>query len=58
LDVRGVKTQLFFKVEDLFDKNPPKVASTAGTSWASTGSDANYYDLVGRTWRAGVRFRY
>lgn len=41
------KVELFFAVDNLLDKDPP-----------FPSFDGIYYDLVGRSYRGGVRFRY
>ncbi|WP_176695898.1 TonB-dependent receptor domain-containing protein [Phenylobacterium immobile] len=58
LDVMGAESQIFFKVENVFDTDPPRVASTAGTAYASNGTEGGYYDLIGRYFRLGFRFKY
>jgi len=58
LEMFGSKGQVFAKIENVFDADPPKVASTAGTAYAASGTDHAYYDLVGRAWRVGFRFKY
>jgi outer membrane receptor protein involved in Fe transport len=58
LNVLGADSQIFFKVENVFDTDPPRVASTAGTAYASNGTEGGYYDLIGRYFRLGFRFKY
>ena len=58
LDVLGSQSQIFFKVENVFDTDPPRIASTAGTAYASSGTEGGYYDLIGRYFRLGFRFKY
>ncbi|WP_141653072.1 TonB-dependent receptor domain-containing protein [Phenylobacterium immobile] len=58
LKVRGVESTIFAKIENVFDADPPKVASTQGTAYAASGSTGEYYDLIGRYWRVGIRFKY
>ena len=58
LDMFGAKGQLFARIENVFDADPPKVASTQGTAYAASGTDFAYYDEVGRFWRVGLRFKY
>ena len=58
LDMWGAKATLFAKIENVFDADPPKVASTQGTAYAASGTDFAYYDEVGRFWRVGLRFKY
>ncbi len=47
--------EAFFKIENLFDKDPPVVAG-AGISALQT--NPILYDVIGRNYRVGVRFRY
>ena len=58
LDMFGARGQVFAKIENVFDADPPKVASTQGTAYAASGTDQSYFDLVGRFWRVGLRFKY
>jgi outer membrane receptor protein involved in Fe transport len=58
LNVLGSDSQVFFKVENVFDMDPPKIPSTAGTAYASSGTASDYYDLIGRYFRVGFRFKY
>jgi outer membrane receptor protein involved in Fe transport len=58
LKVLGSDSQLFFKVENVFDTDPPRVASQQGTAYASSGTTGDYYDLIGRYFRVGFRFKY
>ena len=43
------RAQIYFNIDNLFDKNPPIVAISIGGS---------AYDLVGRSFKLGVRFSY
>ncbi len=45
----GKKLQLYLNVDNLFDQNPPVVA------WSLSGGP---YDLVGRSYKLGVRLKY
>ncbi|RVT93155.1 TonB-dependent receptor domain-containing protein [Sphingomonas crocodyli] len=49
----GVKMEAFFKVENLFDKDPPVVAAT---SVSALQTNVVIYDVIGRAYRAGLRF--
>jgi outer membrane receptor protein involved in Fe transport len=44
--------QLFGQVNNLFNKSPPSVPS------ASAPSSATWFDLIGRSYRVGVRFEF
>jgi iron complex outermembrane receptor protein len=52
IDVAGQKVTLYAGVENLFNKAPPPIPG--GRAF---GSDAPY-DLIGRTYRLGFRFKY
>ncbi|WP_293972362.1 TonB-dependent receptor [Sphingomonas sp.] len=47
--------EIFFKIENLLDKDPPVVAQV-GTSGLQT--NPTLYDVVGRAYRVGLRFKY
>lgn len=51
----GETQQLFFSVNNLFDREPP-IATSNPSSFSSPTSDA--YDPVGRYFTAGVRFKF
>ncbi len=55
----GNKTlQLFLSVNNLLDKDPPVVApGPAGSAYATPATNQSIYDLLGRTFRFGVRFK-
>lgn len=55
----GDKTlQLFLSVNNLLDKDPPVVApGPAGSAYATPATNQSIYDLLGRTYRFGVRFK-
>jgi outer membrane receptor protein involved in Fe transport len=46
---------VFFKVDNLFDKDPPLAPSNAFVSFQT---NAQLYDIIGRRFSTGVRFRY
>lgn len=50
--------ELYVAVDNLLDKAPPVVASGPGIGSAPYGSAATFYDLIGRTVRAGLRFDF
>jgi outer membrane receptor protein involved in Fe transport len=52
INVSGQKVTLYAGIENLFDKAPPPIPG--GRAF---GSDAPY-DLIGRTYRIGFRFKY
>ncbi|MCR5877215.1 TonB-dependent receptor domain-containing protein [Phenylobacterium sp. J367] len=49
-------TQVYAKVENLFDKDPPLIAN--GTITIASSSGSNFYDLRGRFFGFGVRYRW
>ena len=54
----GKEMQLFFNVSNLLDKNPPVVApGPAGSAYATPATNQSIYDLLGRTFRIGARFK-
>ncbi|MDY6947934.1 MAG: TonB-dependent receptor [Pseudomonadota bacterium] len=50
--------ELFFKIDNVTDRDPPPVASIAGVSFVDPGANPLLYDTVGRTFRAGVRLQW
>lgn len=50
--------ELFFKVDNVTDRDPPPVGSIAGVSFVDPGVNPLLYDTVGRTYRAGVRVQW
>lgn len=54
----GAQMQMFFNITNLLDKDPPVVASgPAGSAYAYPATNQSLYDLLGRTYRVGVRFK-
>jgi iron complex outermembrane receptor protein len=51
--VSGPPVEVFATVDNLFDKDPPMSPSLNGTNPVNTV----YYDVIGRTYRLGVRVR-
>jgi outer membrane receptor protein involved in Fe transport len=59
LNRSGVRNmEVFFKVDNLADRNPPPVGSISGVSFVDPGVNPLLYDTVGRTFRAGVRLQW
>jgi outer membrane receptor protein involved in Fe transport len=57
VDMGGRTLQLFMSVNNLLDKDPPVVApGPAGSAYATPATNQSLYDLLGRTYRFGVRF--
>jgi outer membrane receptor protein involved in Fe transport len=48
----------FLVVENFTNKDPAQVASGTSVGGAQWGVSGLYYDLYGRTVRAGIRFKY
>lgn len=45
----------FFNIDNLFDTDPEIVA---GSALSNLQTNSNLYDVIGRSYRAGLRFRY
>lgn len=57
LHVSGVKQfQVFGTINNLFDKEPPVVGGS--TFGSLSGTDSQWYDVLGRAYRMGVRVRF
>jgi outer membrane receptor protein involved in Fe transport len=54
----GRNAELFGVVENLFDKAPPIAPITTTPTHINFGTNAILYDLIGRQYRSGVRFRF
>jgi outer membrane receptor protein involved in Fe transport len=50
-------TTVFLTVENLLDRDPPQVAATQNIGNAPKGINQTLYDVIGRTFRFGVRVR-
>lgn len=50
--------ELFFKVDNVADRDPPPVGSIVGVSFVDPGVNPLLYDTVGRTYRAGIRLQW
>jgi outer membrane receptor protein involved in Fe transport len=50
--------ELFFKVDNLADRDPPPVGAIAGVSFVDPGVNPLLYDTVGRAYRAGIRLQW
>ncbi|WOF43000.1 TonB-dependent receptor [Sphingopyxis indica] len=53
----GKGAEVYFAVQNLFDRDPPVAPQYGATGFISTGTNGYLYDLIGRQFRAGVRFR-
>jgi outer membrane receptor protein involved in Fe transport len=59
LDWGTATGQAYFYIGNLFDKDPPMVASAVGaTSGTAAFTDNNRFDTLGRTYSLGVRFEF
>lgn len=50
--------ELFFVVENLLNEEPALVAGTRGGGYYNGQDNADFYDRLGRYFRAGVRFQF
>ena len=56
---RGFKNfELFFKVDNLTDRDPPPAGGITGASFVDPGANPLLYDTIGRAYRAGVRMQW
>ena len=52
-------TQVFFNIANALNRDPELVAyGPAGSAYGNPSTNPNLYDVLGRVFRAGVRFRY
>lgn len=58
LPVAEGTTQLFVGVENLLDQNPPISQSQDNSGCCSSGANPFVYDLIGRSIRSGIRFKF
>ena len=58
LDTGGGQTEVFFNIKNISDKAPPIVGpGPAGNWYTAPAANENLYDSIGRSFRAGVRFK-
>lgn len=59
-DVQGGRLELYADIQNLLDRDPPIVPAQFDASLAQTGSQVNagLFDLLGRRFTLGVRFRH
>lgn len=56
---RGLRNfELFFKIDNLTDRDPPPAGGTGGASFVDPGVNPLLYDTIGRAYRAGVRLQW
>lgn len=54
----GKGAQVYFAVQNLFDRDPPVAPIYGATGFLSTGTNAYLYDVIGRQFRVGARFKF
>lgn len=54
----GRGAEIYAAVQNLFDKDPPVAPIYGATGFLGTGTNGYLYDLIGRQYRVGVRFRF
>lgn len=57
-DVFEEHGEAFFVVENLLNEAPPLVAGTANNGFYAGQGNGDYYDRIGRIYRAGMRFKF
>src|SRR3546814_6464295 len=56
IEAGGREMQFYLAANNLLDKNPPVVApGPAGSAYAKPATNQSLYELLGRTFRVGVR---
>jgi len=50
--------EVYFAVDNIFDRQPPLVAPVASLAFLNTGAVPALYDVVGTNLRAGIRIRF
>jgi iron complex outermembrane recepter protein len=50
--------EVYFAVDNLFDKQPPTVAPLSSLAFLNVGTSAGLYDTVGRDLRIGIRGKF
>lgn len=58
IDVDDVSFEVFASIDNVFDKEPPRVGFDGGTALDDLGVSNTRHDLIGRYFRLGVRFDY
>ena len=57
LEFGGTQLQLFGVVQNLFDRDPPVSVVTSGNAFTSIGTNASFFDTLGRQFRLGLRMK-
>lgn len=55
---RGLKSELYFKIDNLLNLDPPLAASAGANPYLVRATNAALYDLLGRFFRVGVRLSF
>lgn len=58
LQAFGVDAELFAVVDNLFNKYPATAANVSTLAFSSIGTTGAWYDVIGRRYRAGLRFKF
>jgi iron complex outermembrane recepter protein len=54
----GQGAQIYFAVDNLFDRDPPVAPIYGSTGFIQSGTNGYLYDVLGRRYRAGVRIKF
>ena len=58
VEMAGKELELYLAVNNLLNKDPAVVApGPAGSAYATPATNQSLYDLLGRTYRVGIRFK-
>ena len=58
VEMAGKELELYLAVNNLLNKDPAIVApGPAGSAYATPATNQSLYDLLGRTYRVGIRFK-
>lgn len=55
---QGLKSELYFKIDNLFNVDPPIAASAGANPYLVRATNASLYDLLGRFFRVGARLSF
>ncbi len=56
--IDGERLEAFASIENMMDKDPPQVGGSLGGAFFTGSGALTVYDIMGRLFHAGVRFRY
>ena len=54
----GSDSEAFFTVNNMFDRDPPSSPSRVGATVSIINTNPTLYDIVGRYYTAGLRFKF